>query len=141
MKKIISIIALLIFILSLSSCTKSNSSTSIDTNISGIITKGSWIITLYNDNGTDKIYLFSGYTFTFSSGIVTANKNGTNVTGYYTTKYDDSKNKLILDFNTTIPFDELNDDWHILEVTTSKIRLQDVSGGNGGIDYLTFEKK
>jgi hypothetical protein len=39
-----------------------------------------------------------------------------------------------------VPFDELNDDWHIIEETSTKIRLQDVSGGSGGTDLLTFEK-
>lgn len=34
----------------------------------------------------------------------------------------------------------LSDDWDVLERTDTKIRLIDVSGGNGGTDYLTFEK-
>ena len=37
-------------------------------------------------------------------------------------------------------FQELNDDWDIVELTNTKIRLVDVSGGNGGTDYLTFER-
>jgi len=39
-----------------------------------------------------------------------------------------------------VPFDELNDDWHILNETSTKIQLEDVSGGSGEIDLLTFEK-
>ena len=37
-------------------------------------------------------------------------------------------------------FADLSDDWSIVSVSTTKIELIDVSGGNGGTDYLTFEK-
>ena len=40
----------------------------------------------------------------------------------------------------TSTLSSLNDDWHILEQTAKKIKLEDVSGGNGGTDYLTFEQ-
>lgn len=139
--KIPSILSFFFIIISLISCTKSNSTSTSDSNTSNIISSGTWIVTFYNDNGTDELYHFSGYNFTFSNGIVTAIKNGATVSGIYNIKNDDNINKLILDFNTITPFDELNDDWHIQEITFSKIRLQDISGGNGGIDYLTFEKK
>jgi hypothetical protein len=36
--------------------------------------------------------------------------------------------------------DDLSDDWDILSYSATKIELIDVSGGNGGTDYLTFEK-
>lgn len=36
--------------------------------------------------------------------------------------------------------DELTDDWDIISYSATKIQLIDVSGGNGGTDYLTFEK-
>ena len=35
---------------------------------------------------------------------------------------------------------KLSDDWDILEYTSGRIRLIDVSGGDGSTDYLTFEK-
>lgn len=40
----------------------------------------------------------------------------------------------------TVFADELTDDWDIISYTDTKIQLVDVSGGNGGTDYLTFEK-
>src|SRR5690606_32590074 len=36
------------------------------------------------------------------------------------------------------PFDELDDDWDILEATPQIIRLKHVSGGDGSGDFLTF---
>ncbi|MDG1347821.1 MAG: hypothetical protein P8M61_08720 [Crocinitomicaceae bacterium] len=45
-----------------------------------------------------------------------------------------------LNFNTNGNFEELNDDWEIVSQSSTKIELTDVSGGNGGTDYLTFTK-
>ena len=39
-----------------------------------------------------------------------------------------------------LPFEDLNDDWDFISQSSTKIELIDVSGGNGGTDYLTFEK-
>ena len=136
MKKII-LLSVAIFISSLLiiSCSKENI-----TNIASYVTKGTWRVTLYQENGVSKLYYFSNYDFTFSNSTVTATKNPSTVTGTFSTKYDDSKNKLVLNFGNTSPFNELNDDWEILEESATKIRMQDVSGGNGGTDLLTLEK-
>ena len=49
-----------------------------------------------------------------------------------------------IDFNiffaSPADFAELSDDWEIISHSATKIELRDVSGGNGGIDLLTFEK-
>ncbi len=110
------------------------------TNVLNIVNQGNWRFALYNDSGVDETNHYTGYTFTFSNGTVTAVKNASTVTGTYSTIFDDSKNKLVLNFGVTVPFDELNDDWHILEETATRVRLQDVSGGSGQTDLLTFEK-
>ncbi len=47
---------------------------------------------------------------------------------------------LILHLFTT-DFEELSDDWDIISHSSTKIELIDISGGNGGTDYLTFEKQ
>lgn len=131
---------LIVLSLLLTSCEKDDDPSAGTTNISNIVKQGNWRITLYNDSGTDELYHFTGYTFTFSNGTVSAVRNTTTVNGTYSTMFDDSKNKFLLNFGATAPFEELNDDWHIIEETSTKIRLQDVSGGNGGTDLLTFEK-
>lgn len=43
-------------------------------------------------------------------------------------------------FTSPPDFEELTDDWDIISQTSSKIELIDISGGNGGTDYLTFQK-
>lgn len=127
-------LAIFASVLTFSSCQKD------DSNITDIVKEGTWRVTLYNDSGTDELYHFTDYTFTFSNGTVTATKSGSSVTGTYSSGTDDSQHKFILDFGSTVPFEELNDDWHILEETSTKIRLEDVSGGSGETDLLTFEK-
>ncbi|MEZ5069461.1 MAG: hypothetical protein R2751_00485 [Bacteroidales bacterium] len=44
-------------------------------------------------------------------------------------------------FSLSNDFEDLNDDWEILSHSATKIELVDVSGGNGGTDYLTFTKQ
>jgi hypothetical protein len=106
-----------------------------------IVSQGTWKVTLYNDSGNEETQNFAGYNFTFdSNGTIAAVKNASTVNGTWNTGADDSQNKLILDFGTAVQFSELNEDWLILEKTASKIRLEHVSGGNGGTDLLTFEK-
>lgn len=116
------------------SCSKENI-----TNIASYVTKGTWRVTLYQENGVSKLYYFSNYDFTFSNSTVSATRNATTVTGTFSTKYVDSKNKLVLNFGNTSPFNVLNDDWEILEETAAKVRLQNMSS-SGGTDLLTFEK-
>jgi len=116
------------------SCSKENI-----TNIASYITKGTWRVTLYQENGVSKLYYFSNYDFTFSNSTVSATRSATTVTGTFSTKYVDSKNKLVLNFGNTSPFNVLNDDWEILEETAAKVRLQNMSS-SGGTDLLTFEK-
>lgn len=115
--------------------------------ISNTAESGNWIITYFYDTDSDETSDYNGYTFTFeNSGTLTAT-NGTNTyTGLWSVtnsnSNDDSSNDI--DFNIFFAsppdFEELSDDWEIITYNASKIELTDVSGGNGGIDFLTFEK-
>lgn len=136
MKNLLSI-SILVLVMAASSCKKDdNSSPSIDNTIQ----EGKWKITFYIDSGKDESDHYNNYEFQFNSdGTITAVKTGSSVNGTWSNGNDDSQQKLVLSF-TTPPFDELNDDWHILEQNSSLIKLEDVSGGNGGTDYLTFSK-
>lgn len=127
--------------LSSSTCEKEDNTPSpASDNIGTIIQSGSWKITYYNDNGSDETYLFTGYGLNFNSnGVVVAINNSSTINGIWTNGTDDSQNKLYLSFSPS-PFDELSDDWHITEQSQVKIKMEDVSGGNGGTDYLTLEK-
>ena len=138
MKNIIKIMTLLLLVIATaSSCKKDDSPSLVDNTIQ----KGNWKITFFQDSGNDETSHFSGYEFIFNTdGSVTASNSNNSVSGTWMTGTDDSQSKLILNFGSTAPFDELNEDWHVLEETSTMIRCEHISGGNGGTDYLTFEK-
>jgi hypothetical protein len=132
-------IALLAFAATIASCKNDDNNSSPST--SSIITQGSWRVTLYSDSGNNETSHFAGYAFTFNSnGTVTAVNSGTTVTGTYSDGNDDSQAKLVLTFSSPPDFQDISDDWHVIQKSSSKIELEDVSGGNGGTDLLTFEK-
>ncbi|MBF6641121.1 hypothetical protein IVB69_06490 [Flavobacterium sp. J49] len=105
-----------------------------------VLTSGTWYISYYFEDDDDETSDFNGYTFTFNSnGTSTALRNGVTTNGTWSTFVDSGQNKLDLIFNG-INLDEIEDDWRIIEYSNTQIRLKDVSGGDGSIDYLTFTK-
>ena len=127
-----------------------NSSSADPTPVINTASSGTWRITFYEDDGVNETYHFTGYNFTFGASNVLTATNGTNTyTGAWSVtnsdSNDDSPSSNDLDFNImfsspAVFADELTDDWDIISYTDTKIQLVDVSGGNGGTDYLTFEK-
>ena len=144
----------LIFMLNVAStCSSDDSPNSIadPAPLINTVTSGTWTVTFFEDDGVDETYHFTGYNFTFGASNVLTATNGTNTyTGTWSVTNDDSNDddspsSSDLDFNIFFASpanfnDELSDDWDILSRTDTKIELVDVSGGNGGTDYLTLEK-
>ncbi|WP_162984869.1 hypothetical protein [Mesonia aquimarina] len=121
--------------------------------ITNNVQDGNWLITSFIDSNQDETNDFNGYTFTFAdNGELIATNNSTTLTGTWSVTDDDDSNDDSssddddIDFNIFFPvdddndFEDLNDDWDIVNQSSTKIELIDVSGGNGGTDYLTFEK-
>ncbi|WP_299678831.1 hypothetical protein [uncultured Dokdonia sp.] len=71
-------------------------------------------------------------------GTATANNGGTITNG--TWAHINNETELLLNFGTSSPLDELEDDWDIISVTETQAELQDVSGGNGGTDTLILTR-
>ncbi|MEN9335124.1 MAG: hypothetical protein RLZZ500_111 [Bacteroidota bacterium] len=148
--KLIPILAALFMLNVASMCSNddnSSSSNAAQNQVIGVATSGTWRITYYNDSGTVKTPQFNGYNFTFGPSNVLTASNGTNTySGTWSVTDSNSGDDTIndLDFNilfvSPANFADLSDDWDIQSQTSSKIELIDVSGGNGGTDYLTFEK-
>ena len=111
---------------------------------------GQWRITYYFDSDKEETTDYAGYVFTFGAdGTVIATNGTMEVAGTWSVtdssssdddSFDDSDVDFNLFFATPADFEELSDDWDILEYGSSVIRLIDVSGGDGTTDYLTFEK-
>jgi hypothetical protein len=135
-----------LLILVLFACKEDDSSDVNQAKVINAVTSGTWRITYYYDTDKEETINFTGYNFTFGSGPLTAT-NGTNTyAGTWSITDSNSNDDTLDDLNFNISFAspaafaDLSDDWDILEVTDTKIKLVDVSGGSGGTDYLTFEK-
>lgn len=154
MKTKLKLVMLLVlsFTLMSSSCSSDDDNNPLDNsaeiqNITNTAETGDWVITYFYDTDSDETSNFTGYTFTFGdTGTLTAT-NGTNTySGTWSvtnsSSSDDSSNDIDFNINFTSPpnFEDLSDDWDIVSYSSTKIELIDVSGGNGGTDYLTFEK-
>lgn len=111
------------------------------------VNSGSWRIASFIDSGKDETNHFTGYDFVFNDNGVLESSNGVNTySGTWSISDSNSNDEspdgidFNIHFNLTNDFEDLSDDWDILSVSGSKIELVDVSGGNGGTDFLTFEK-
>ncbi len=107
------------FLLTSSSCSKSDDVPA--NNIINTDYTGNWKVNMFFDD-TDETFKFNGYTFIFANaGVVTAGNGTNNVTGTWSL----TGNQLVLNFGTTTDFEELNDDWLIVEKTATTIKLKD----------------
>ena len=104
-----------------------------------------WRITHFNDSGKDETAHFTGYSFTFEKEGKFIAENGSNrFEGTWQIMDDNSGDdsqddlELIIYFNLTNDFEDLNEDWDFISSSATKIELTHISGGNGGTDMLTF---
>jgi len=163
MKKIILKLTLVFsMVLAFASCNKDDSSNDSSTpnetsadQTTQIAEIGTWRITSFIDSGQDETSDFTGYSFSFNAdGVLLATNGNETITGAWSVSDDSSNSSSDDDGNSTddddfniffavsedSKFEDLNDDWDFISVSSSKIELIDISGGNGGTDYLTFEK-
>jgi len=130
---------------SCSSDDDSNNNQNTQAQIQASVTANTWIITRFVDSGNDETGHFSCYAFQFgANGTLTATSSNNTYTGTWSitdsNSNDDSQDDLDfnINFNLTNEFEDLNDDWDIISYSANSMALIDVSGGNGGTDYLTF---
>ena len=147
-------IGLLLTAIALYSCTNEDSDAPLPNppvvnELENRLKDGSWNITQFIDSGKDETADFNGFAFIFNNdGTVSARANAQEFKGTWSitnsNSNDDSNNLSDLDFNLqfnlTNQLEELTDDWDILSQTATEVKLQSISGGNGGTDLLTFAK-
>lgn len=120
--------------------------------ITKISTDGEWVVSSYIDSGDDETSDFSTFRLHFiESGVLhgtdllSSNSNPYEGTWSITDSNSNDDNLSDLDFNMNFnvgnKLDDLSDDWDIISYTDTEIKLIDVSGGNGGTDYLTLTKQ
>jgi hypothetical protein len=121
--------------------------------IRSIVESSNWQVTYFYDTDHEETSNFSGYSFSFNEdGTLVAVNGNTTVTGSWSindnsgSSSDDdgsscsNDNDLIIFFESPEEFEDLTDDWDIISISNDQIELIDVSGGNGGTDYLTFNR-
>lgn len=152
MKKIIFAMLIVFTIMLNCSCSSDDDGNSLNNNSISTVVKtmnsGTWKITKYIDSEINETAEFLNYNFTFTeNNILMANKGADEIMGSWlvvsnSANGDDSSSNLgfIISFSGPDNFLKLTDDWEIKSSTPNKLELIDVSGGNGGTDYLTFEK-
>jgi len=134
----------------LGACSKWQSNQKQITNIS---TDGTWIVSSYIDDGDDETSDYTTFRFNFledgvlhATDLLSSNSNpyvGTWSLTDSNSNDDDNLDDLDFNINFTVSnqLDDLSDDWDIISYTDTEIKLIDVSGGNGGTDYLTLSKQ
>ncbi len=108
-------------------------------NLSAILSDGTWYVSYFYDD-TNQTSVYAGYTFTFNTnGTSSVLRNSVSINGSWSNYIDGNEEKLELDYDGSI-LDELEEDWEVVEYSSTQVRLKDVSGGNGGTDYLYLSK-
>ncbi|MDF2435644.1 MAG: hypothetical protein K0Q95_20 [Bacteroidota bacterium] len=132
--------AVLIGSAGLQSCTKEKQQEIAYKLAENYINEGKWKVSSFKEDDKDETGHFDGYVFVFNTdNTVTATKGNSTVKGTWSTGTDNSKTKMNINFSSA-PLDELSEDWIIVNGSKSSIELKHVSGGDGGTDYLTFQK-
>jgi hypothetical protein len=141
---------LMLICLLITSCSSddenSNDNSQEITKIETTAESGSWRITNLNDSGEDETSDFAGYDFTFNSdGSIIADNGANTMTGNWSVTEDNDSDDAI-EFNILFPisntndFEDLNDDWDIESISSTRIALIDIGEGNEGDEIPTFEK-
>ncbi len=107
----------------------------------GAVTSGTWRVSHFSERGSDETGDFSGYSFSFSgNGSATAAKPGGTQTGAWS--LNSSGTRFSIDFGAKTdankPLGELTDDWKVISISASEIKLTDDNAGSE--EFLTFAK-
>jgi hypothetical protein len=137
MKRQLVKLALICSVFFVSSCHKSDDN--MDGNNTGDVTSGTWHVTLFTDSGNDETSDFSGYNFSFNSnGSLSVSKSSSSATG----TWSKSSSKFNIDLgpksDANKPLGELTDDWQIISISSTQIKLGDDNSASG--ESLTFTK-
>ncbi|WP_207425103.1 hypothetical protein [Pedobacter sp. SYSU D00535] len=131
------LILLFVSVFALTSCKKDDDGPA----TSNLLEQGRWRVALFAQGGVDKAAFFNDYEFRFGdNGVVTASKSGAStVTGsWIVNDEDDDEIEVIFNFGSTTGFNGLNEDWKVVERTSSRVRFE--HSRSNGTDLLTLER-
>lgn len=109
---------------------------------SEVVSQGTWYVSNFMDEGHDETYEFNGYTFVFNAnGTTVATKNSMNTYGTWETFPHDGHTKFEINYtnpNGTLHY--LEEDWIVVEYSSTTIKLSHQSGGGGEYHLITLTK-
>jgi len=106
-----------------------------------ILNEGTWLIANFTDDGENYTSEYNDFIFDFKEDFsVTATKGEDVVNGTWLVINDEGKLKLELDFGEIIPFDELNDDWLVVEIENLRVEVNDLDDDGNEESNLVFER-
>lgn len=109
-------------------------------NAPGGVTSGNWRVSTFSERGSDETGDFSGWTFQFAAnGQLSASKSGAGKTGTWSMNNNTRFNiDLGPKTDANEPLGELTDDWKIISVSNTQIKLTD--DNTSSAEFLTFTK-
>lgn len=123
------------------SCKKDNLSNPDGINIEYSDVAGLWKVSQFVDSGNDETADFKSITVEFvNGGDFHINENGSlSVTGNWLIVQDDGKTKLeIIVPDLTKPYAHFNNDWIVVQKSSTQLKLEDDNAGSG--ETFTLQK-
>lgn len=141
MKKLFNIL-LFSSVIVLSSCSKADDNPGdASAEVATSLKSGTWRISSYSDNGTDKTANYSSFIFTFdANGAISAANGLLTAVGTWKTQKDNGKHELDLAFTSPPFFEEIEEDWEIVSQNPTQVSLKDVNDAGTETDLLVFTK-
>jgi len=144
MRNWIKLLLLLALPLFIAACSKSEDDPGSGDTLTSIITQGSWVVHLYQNEGKDETSNYTGYVFTFNvNGSMGAKKSGNNTAGTWSESTDYySKTKLIFTWvGGGIPVEllKIEEDWMLKAKSSTVVELTNT--GSTGTSELHLHKQ
>ncbi|MFS4418055.1 hypothetical protein [Maribacter sp. 2307ULW6-5] len=100
-----------------------------------------WTVSSFVDEGDNETASFNGFELTFSTTGSLSAQNGNNTTnGTWSSRKNGAE--LEMDFDTENILDELDEDWKVVSVSATEIRLEDIDEDNGNVEAtLTLSRQ
>lgn len=113
--------------------------------IRNILMGGEWVVAQYSEDGGSSTSTYASYTFNFQSNnvlAVTPSPTGPTFESLWRVlRNSDNQLKVYLNImGEADPSLNLTDDWDFVSITNDRLELRDVSGGDGSVSILVFER-
>lgn len=142
MEKLLIVMALFLFV----SCSKDDNSGDVRSSefevIKTVLPQGPWKVDYFYNANEDHTIDFESFTFTFKAdGTIEAQTDLFTESGTWLYEnFPEEEEQLNLQFDGTIPFDQINLEWKIISVTNSKVELSYETTSTEGTKLLSFIK-